>query len=149
MNFPPRIMLLEPNRYQALLTQRALEQSDSAAIVVRFSDPDQALAELSGNRYTAVIVNFYSPPDLWWEFFQSAVKISPRLHLVALASGRVSSDEFDKLARGSQCHLVHIDEASELLSSLPNLFKDSPEDSDWQPVRSGSTRLSGLIVAGQ
>lgn len=149
MNFHPRIMLLESNRYRALLMQRALEQSDSAAIVVRFSDPDQALAELSRNRYTAVIINIDSPPDLWREFFQSAVQKSPGLYLVALTSGRVSSAEFDQLARRSQCHLVHIDEASELLACLPGLPESSPEDSDWQPVRSGSTRLSGLIVAGQ
>ena len=149
MSFHSRIMLLEPNRYRALLIKRALEQSNSAAIVVRFSDPHQASAELSRNRYTAVIISIDSPPDLWWEFFQSAVLNSARLQLVALTSGRAFSAEFDELARSSQCHLVQVDEASGFLCSLPDLFKNSPEDSDWQPVKSGSAPLSGLIVAGQ
>jgi len=149
MNNHPRIVLLEPNRYRALLMQRTLEQHDSAAIVVRFTDPDQALAELGRNGYAAVIINIDSPPGFWPEFFQSAVQKRPGLYLVALTSSRISAAEFDKLARCFQGHLVHADEANELLASLPGLFNASPEDSDWQPVKSGSTRLSGLILAGQ
>ena len=149
MNSHPRMMLLEPNRYRALLMQRMIEQRDSAAIVVRFSDPDQALAELGRNRYTAVIINIDSSFGFLPESFHSALPKSPGLHLVALTSGRISTAEFDKRARCSRCHLVHVDKATELLASLSGLPKSSPEDSDGQPVKSGSTRLSGLIVAGQ
>jgi DNA-binding NarL/FixJ family response regulator len=149
MNSHPRIMLVEPNRYRALLMQRTLEQHDRAAIVVRFSDPDQALSELSRNRYTAVIVNIDSLPGSGPGFLQSAAGENPGAHLVALTSGGTSAEESDKLARSSQCHLVHINDTVELLASLPGLSGSSPEESDWQPVKSGSTRLSGLIVAGQ
>jgi hypothetical protein len=149
MNSHPRIMLLEPNRYRALLMQRTLEQHNRAAIVVRFSDPDQALSELSRNRYTAVIVNIDSLPGSKPGFLQSASRESPGAHLVAITSGGTSAEESDKLARCSQCHMVHINDAVELLASLPDLSGFSPEESDWQPVKPGSTRLWGLIVAGQ
>jgi len=142
-------MLLEPNRYRALLMQRIIEQRDSAAIVVRFSDPDQALAELGRNGYTAAVVNIDSAHVLWPAFLQSAVQKSPGLHLVALTSGRNSTAESDKPARCFHGRLVHINEADELLASLPSLFKFSPKDIDGQSVKYRPSRLSSLIVAGQ
>jgi len=149
MNSHPRIMLLEPNRCRALLMQRRIEQRDSAAIVVRFSDLDQALAELGRNGYTAAFVNIDSAPALWPAFLQSALQRSPELNIVALTSDLVSAAEFDKLARCPQCHLVHVNETDEFLASLPGLLKSSPKDFDRQPVKYRPSRLSGLIVAGQ
>lgn len=144
-----RIMLLEPNRYRALLLQRMLEQYNSSAIVARFSDPDQALAELGRNGYIAVVVNIDSTLPVWPDFFQSVVQESPGIHLVALTSDRSSAAKFGNLYGISQCHLVHVDEAAEMLASLSDLSGSSPEDSDWQPVESRSTRPPAMIVAGQ
>lgn len=57
MTRPPRILLLTPNRYRALLLQKALSRPLPEAIVVRFDSAVSAIEELLSSVYQAVVLD--------------------------------------------------------------------------------------------
>jgi len=144
-----RIMLLEPNRYRAVLIQRMIEQDNLYTIIARYSDPDQALDELTCNGYDAAIINADSLSGQWLDFCEAASRKNPGIYFVVLASDNVPQSASATLQKFFRYSLVKFADAAQLISGLHVLPELLPDHHDRQLVRGSSSRHTGMALASQ
>jgi hypothetical protein len=75
--------MLEPNRYRALLLQRALAGKLSNSVLVKFDRAEDAVEEMTRSVYAAVIVNLDALSAVEAEQLQAVFR-APRLSVVML-----------------------------------------------------------------
>jgi|GEM_PF-6336301 len=131
-----RILLLEPNRYRAMMMQRALARRFDAAIVVTFKDPAQALAELRLNGYAAAVVDVDMIEDNRGELLQALLAANPRLKLILLRSPETSRSLLNVPGDRTRCAWVAAHDA-------PDNFADLIDDPASFPA--GSARTSPSV----
>lgn len=60
MTGSPRVLVLEPNRFHALMLRRTISEAISGCVVVLFESRDSFVAELNSNRYDAIVTDLIS-----------------------------------------------------------------------------------------
>jgi DNA-binding NarL/FixJ family response regulator len=149
MNIPSRILLLEPNRYRALLLHRALENRMPETICVRFNVAEPALEEIGRGIYAGVVLNLDSVTAAQAGRLSVELQHRPSTPIVLLASPETSrrslaamADVADSVLMSGAADPDQIAEQLELRLSRP-----CPVPSE-KPVRTISYRYQ-LTLNGE
>ena len=90
-----KILLLDDDRIQKILTEKRLLKINSGTEFVYFDTPSKALEYLKSEQVDLLLVDLQLPEMSGWEFVDEVVKVSPNSRIV-LQSGSVDREEFQR-----------------------------------------------------
>ena len=85
-----RILLLEPNKYYALLIEREFAHRLPETVLTQLQSVDAALKELSGAIYDIIIIDDLIVPGVNGEFFTALRRHNPDLLAVVLTEHKIA-----------------------------------------------------------
>lgn len=86
MTRPCRVLLLEPNRFHALLISRTLAECATPTVLTQIESPSDALRELTNAHYHVLIVSCEIEHGNCEEFLRYVRGFAPEIFIVALSS---------------------------------------------------------------
>ncbi len=122
-----RVLLLEPNRYQALLIDREISAHFSSAVTATFASETEAVKELRRAQYDVIIVDSYvseSDPD---ELYFSIREASPEIVAVIVGGEDAPSRVVEAAETWGDWFIVNDEGFHELLPEIIEQFA-----SRWQ-----------------
>jgi hypothetical protein len=144
-----RILILEPNRYRALLLQRALAGKLEDSVLAKFDRAEDAVEEITRSVYTAVIVNLDALTAVEAEQLQAAFCDHRSSVVMLLVSPETSRLNLKIL--GSVSNVVPITSST----AFEQVAEQLAERLYQRPTLSGATRgassryLSRTALAGE
>lgn len=139
-----RILLLEPNRYLALLMEREIAQTWRSAVIARYENEQAATEELGRTRYDIAVVDLESSiagrPGLLSEIRES----SPRIVIIAVAPRALLDQDAEKALRSAD-RIVPKDDRTPgrlpgIIEELADLWQRVERTDDGEGVLSAESR---------
>lgn len=90
-----RILLLDDDRIQKILTEKRLMKINSGIEFVYFDTPSKALEYLKSEQVDLLLLDLNLPEMSGWEFVDEVAKLSSKSKIV-LQSGSVDREEFQR-----------------------------------------------------
>lgn len=127
MNRHLRILLLEANRYHALLVEREFSDSLPSSVVSVFHSAEAAREELANNPYDALIVDDATAGGVEADYVDAVRSCNDRLIVVVVSSERISEPawvagvaDVNWLAKDDDFHRTVVDLISESIDARLN-----------------------------
>lgn len=96
-----RILLLDDDRIQKILTEKRLVKINSGIEFVYFDTPSEALEYLKSEQVDLLLLDLNLPEMSGWEFVDEVEKVSPKSKII-LQSGSVDREEFQRASSDSR-----------------------------------------------
>ena len=90
-----RILLLDDDRIQKILTEKRLLKINSGIEFVYFDRPNKALDYLRAEQVDLLLVDLNLPEMSGWEFVDEVEKVSPKSRII-LQSGSVGKEDLHR-----------------------------------------------------
>jgi response regulator RpfG family c-di-GMP phosphodiesterase len=90
-----KILLLDDDRIQKILTEKRLLKINSGTEFVYFDTPSKALEYLKTAHVDLLLVDLNLPEMSGWDFVDEVEKVSPASRII-LQSGSVDREEFER-----------------------------------------------------
>lgn len=132
-----RILLLETNRYHALLHERALAEHFSSAIVARFSSAVAALEELQGVVYDVAVIACDADADFDAEMFWQARESNSSIVVVAIGSADTPAALAAAAREWSDHYLIRSEDTPERLPAIISKYYERRQKSERHPSSEG------------
>lgn len=124
-----RVLLLEPNRYLALLMEREIAARYRSSVTARFDNRAAAIEELNRTRYDVAVVDVDQADDGYVELLADMREARPKIVLIVMAPQEMIDDEGeDGLVWADRMLPKH----SYVYRDLPNVI--ALFESRWQEV---------------
>lgn len=104
-----RVLLLEPNRYRALIISRMLLKASGSVVLAQFTTGKGALDELAATAYDVAIVNMTAMDNDLMSQLEMVIKNHRGMKLVALGSPETPKSIASAIARLPQSCLIYSD----------------------------------------
>ena len=117
----PRILILEANRYHALLIERELATRFPAAVLAKFESDAAALEELRRTHYDVAIVDTETPAQGSNSFFESFRDLSQSTVLIVVGSAGARFSQTEASGNGAD---VFISRDNNCYRVLPDVIRE-------------------------
>ena len=132
-----RVLLLEPNRYQALLIDREIAEHFNSAVTSTFASEGEAIEELRRAQYDVIIVDSYAsesdPDDLYFTIRES----SPEIVAIILGGDDAPGRVIEAAETWADWFLVLDEGFHELLPEIIEQFASRWQQSPQQAAPGG------------
>jgi len=149
MTPPSRILLLMPNRYRALLFQKAMTRLLPEALVARFISAASAVEELLRSVYQAAVLDLDTLSSVEAKRIFAALNRSRTPGVVALKSAETPESKKRTVSQRPGTVLVDVDEAPDRIAAAVAATLKMPAPAASFGPKTNSPHLSHLVAAGQ